>query len=33
MDSGAGLAPRLLKTEHHTTAVEISFTEGDIFTP
>lgn len=33
MDSGAGLAPRLLKTQHHTTAVKISFTEGGLFTP
>lgn len=31
MDSGAGLAPRPLKTQNHTTAGKISFTEGDIF--
>lgn len=33
MDSGAGLAPRPLKTQNHTTAGKISFTEGGIFTP
>lgn len=31
MDSSAGLAPRPLKTQNHTTAGKISFTEGDIF--
>lgn len=30
MDCGAGLAPKPLKTQNHTTAEEISITEGGI---